>query len=110
MDGKSTESFLIAIVVINESYLNNLKESLLTNEEDMNDVKIRSFTLKILQDFGKKSGLTGLEQIRNIYLTNEEFTLDSGLLTPTLKLRRLVLSEKFKDIIQKLYIEGPLFK
>lgn len=40
---------------------------------------------------------------RAVVLTREPWTIENGLLTPTLKLKRGPLSNKFKDIIQKLY-------
>ncbi len=40
---------------------------------------------------------------RAIVLTKEPWTIENGLLTPTLKLKRGPLSTKFRDTIQKLY-------
>ena len=40
---------------------------------------------------------------RAIVLTNEVWTIDNGLLTPTLKLKRKPLSQKFQPQIQRLY-------
>ena len=40
---------------------------------------------------------------RAVVLTDEPWTIENGLLTPTLKLKRGPLSKKFSDIISKLY-------
>lgn len=40
---------------------------------------------------------------RNVYLTLEPWTIENGLITPTLKLKRKVLSDKFAPQIQTLY-------
>ena len=48
-------------------------------------------------------GLGHWEQIKKFELTPEEWTVDSGVVTPTLKLKRKVLMEKYKDLYDKLY-------
>ena len=40
---------------------------------------------------------------RAVVLTDEPWTIENGLLTPTLKLKRGPLSKKFEDTIAKLY-------
>ena len=40
---------------------------------------------------------------RNVYLTLEPWTIENGLITPTLKLKRKALNEKFAPQIQTLY-------
>lgn len=42
-------------------------------------------------------------KVKNIYLHNEMFTIQNGLLTPTLKAKRPELKEFFKDKIEELY-------
>jgi long-chain acyl-CoA synthetase len=43
------------------------------------------------------------ERIRRIALLPEEFTIDGGELTPTLKVKRGVIDQKFGDLIDELY-------
>lgn len=43
------------------------------------------------------------EQIKKIELTPEVWSIESGLLTPTLKLKRKAVKEKFKDLYDKMY-------
>ena len=47
--------------------------------------------------------LSATEQIRNHQLLAEEWSDANGLLTPTLKLRRKVLEEKYSDLIDSMY-------
>lgn len=49
------------------------------------------------QKFGK------WEQIKKFEITPEEWTINDGLLTPTLKMKRKVIKEKYKDLYQKIY-------
>jgi long-chain acyl-CoA synthetase len=43
------------------------------------------------------------EKIKKIALLPEEFTLESGELTPTLKVKRRVVEEKYREVIDGLY-------
>jgi long-chain acyl-CoA synthetase len=43
------------------------------------------------------------EQVKKFELLPEPWTIDSGELTPTLKLKRKVILQKYKDIIDKIY-------
>ena len=43
------------------------------------------------------------EQIKAYVLTPEEWTVNSGHLTPTMKLKRKVIAEKYKQLIANLY-------
>ena len=50
--------------------------------------------------------LSNFERIRKIILVSEEMTLESGLLTPSLKVKRRAVTEKYGKLIEKLYREG----
>lgn len=43
------------------------------------------------------------EKIRKIELTPEVWTIESGMLTPTMKLKRKVVKERFNNLYEKLY-------
>ena len=43
------------------------------------------------------------EQIKRFELIPEEWTIDEGHLTPTMKLKRKVVKEKYSDLIEKMY-------
>ena len=47
------------------------------------------------------------EQIQYILLLPTEFSLEKGELTPTLKVRRRVIMDRYRDLIEKLYLENP---
>ena len=43
------------------------------------------------------------EQIKKYHLLDRPFSIDSGEMTPTLKIKRNVVSELYKDKIEHLY-------
>lgn len=49
------------------------------------------------------ASLTDYERIRRVALLPDEFTIDTGELTPTLKVKRRVIDERFNEVIEKLY-------
>jgi long-chain acyl-CoA synthetase len=50
--------------------------------------------------------LAPFEKIKKLALLNKEFSLDSGELTPTLKVKRRVIEQRHKDLINRLYEGG----
>ena len=48
-------------------------------------------------------GFPGYAQIRRVAIVDEKWTVDNGLLTPTLKLRRRQVLERYADRIEELY-------
>ena len=45
-----------------------------------------------------------VEQIKKFELCSNEWTVDGGELTPTLKLKRKVIMEKYRDAIERIYL------
>jgi len=50
------------------------------------------------------AGLSRTEQVRRFALLDRELTLEAGELTPTLKLRRPLLAERYGDRLEALYL------
>jgi long-chain acyl-CoA synthetase len=47
--------------------------------------------------------LARYEKIKKVALLENEFTIEGGELTPTLKVKRRVIDQKYRDLIEKLY-------
>jgi long-chain acyl-CoA synthetase len=54
---------------------------------------------------GLMPDLARYEKIKKIVLLEHEFTIEGGELTPTLKVKRRVIDEKYKPVIDQLYEE-----
>uniref|UniRef100_A0A8C7PV80 Arachidonate--CoA ligase n=1 Tax=Oncorhynchus mykiss TaxID=8022 RepID=A0A8C7PV80_ONCMY len=95
------------IFVHGDSFLS--ERSLLSTAIKMNCLNCLSFQeLKnaILEDIlrlGKEGGLKSFEQVRDISLHTEMFSVQNGLLTPTLKAKRTDLRSHFQEQIDLLY-------
>lgn len=60
----------------------------------------------IKDDFNKiaaSNKFSGLEKIKQVHLTLDPFTIESDLLTPTMKIKRAVAEKRFANEIEKLY-------
>ena len=51
----------------------------------------------------RSKDLAQFEKIKKIVLLEKEFTLEGGELTPTLKVKRRVIDEKYRDVIGAIY-------
>ncbi|MEP6924858.1 MAG: long-chain fatty acid--CoA ligase [Pyrinomonadaceae bacterium] len=49
--------------------------------------------------------LSNYEKVKKIALLEHELTIEGGELTPTLKVKRRIVNEKYKDVIEKIYYE-----
>jgi len=55
----------------------------------------------VIEKINKK--LTLLEKIKRIQLIDENFSIENGLMTPTMKVKRKKVTEKYKNQLEKLY-------
>jgi long-chain acyl-CoA synthetase len=65
--------------------------------------KVRDLYRGIVEDLNKK--LAHFETIKKIVVVPDEFTVATGEITPTLKLKRRVIEAKYKQQIDELYQE-----
>ncbi len=71
--------------------------ALIVSESEKNKKEIE-FYLENLNN-----SLSLVEKVKKIKLIKEEFTIENGMLTPTLKLKRKKILEKYKELLEKLY-------
>ncbi len=71
--------------------------ALIVSESNENRKEIEIF----LENINKTLSL--VEKVKKFKLIDEEFTIDNGMLTPTLKLKRKKILDKYKDDLEKLY-------
>ncbi|MGH9866699.1 MAG: AMP-dependent synthetase/ligase [Candidatus Polarisedimenticolia bacterium] len=66
--------------------------------------EVRSLFDRIVTDCNRE--LSRFEQIKKFVLLPMEFSIDGGELTPTLKIRRQAVEEKYRHLIEPLYLEA----
>ncbi|KAF5399329.1 Long-chain acyl-CoA synthetase [Paragonimus heterotremus] len=77
----------------------------LTDVELCQKAEVRRLVLDELTEIGKRGGLKGFEQAKAIHLSAYPFTVDNGMLTPTLKVSRPNVRRHFTSVIKQLYSE-----
>jgi len=78
------KNYLVALVVPSKDFIKD--------EDKINNV---------IEKINKK--LTLLEKIKKIQLVDENFSIENGLMTPTMKIKRKKVTEKYKNQLEKLY-------
>ena len=78
------KNYLVALIVPSKEFL--------SEKEKIN---------KVVENINKK--LTLVEKIKKIQLIDENFSIENGLLTPTMKIKRKKVTEKYKKDLEKLY-------
>jgi len=70
----------------------------------LNDEKKSSTEEEIKQQIEKANKkLSKIENIKKFFTINEKFSIENGMLTPTLKLKRFKIVQKYKNSFEKLY-------
>jgi len=72
-----------------------------SNEQMLRNPKVIEHYKKIIEKYNPL--FNPVEQVKKFELLNTEWTINGGELTPTLKLKRKVIMEKFGDLIEKIY-------
>ncbi len=76
--------YLVALLVLNKEF-DQSKENLETEIEIVN------------------KNLTKIEKIKKYFVIKDNFTIENGMMTPTLKLKRFKIINKYKNNFEKLY-------
>ncbi|KAA0720521.1 Long-chain-fatty-acid--CoA ligase 6 [Triplophysa tibetana] len=104
--GDSLQSCLVGIVVPDPEVFPSWaqKKGFEGCFEELCEIKeLKKAILDDMVRLGKTSGLHSFEQVKDIQIHKEMFSIQNGLLTPTLKAKRPELKEYFKTEIEQLY-------
>ncbi len=77
--------FLVALLVLSDDNINSTNDQIRKEIENIN------------------RNLSKIENIKKFFVINEKFSIENGMLTPTLKLKRYKIIQKYKNEFEKLY-------
>ncbi|OCW76400.1 long-chain fatty acid--CoA ligase [Pelagibacteraceae bacterium GOM-A1] len=77
--------YLVALIVLNDEYIN------ITNEDIHNAIN------------NLNNNLSKIENVKKFFVVKEKFSIENGMLTPTLKLKRYKIIIKYKKNFENLY-------
>ena len=77
--------YLVALLVLSEENINLTKDQIEKEIENIN------------------KNLSKIENVKKFFIINEKFSIENGMLTPTLKLKRYKIVQKYKNEFEKLY-------
>ena len=115
LDGDSKYNYAIALIYPElEECIKFLKENKKLGDIDYDKINYDDLSgNKIMEEeivkdcdkVGRKSGLKGFELPKKIRIINEQFSLENGLMTNTLKLKPKNIRIKYKEELKKMYDE-----
>ena len=77
--------YLVALLVLSEDNLKTTQDQIKKEVDNIN------------------KSLSRIENIKKFFVINEKFSIENGMLTPTLKLKRYKIVQKYKNEFEKLY-------
>ena len=77
--------FLVALLVLSDDNINSTNDQVGKEIENIN------------------RNLSKIENIKKFFVIKEKFSIENGLLTPTLKLKRYKIIQKYKNEFEKNY-------
>ncbi len=77
--------YLVVLLVLSDDNINATQDQIQKEIENIN------------------KNLSKIENIKKFFIINEKFSIENGMLTPTLKLKRYKIIQKYKNEFEKLY-------
>ena len=100
--------YLTAVAVLSESQWQVFAQKSGFDLEELNNNNVHKAILDRIAI--QMSHFPGYARIRQVYVSTIEWTVESGLLTPTLKMKRPKLLQHFNNEIEQLYVGHGVHK
>ena len=98
------KNYLVAVIVPDKDFAINWAKE---NSKDQNFesiVKDEEFKKTINEVINKvNKNLSVIEHVRKFILIDHEFTIENSMMTPSMKVRRFAVKDKYGDDLEKLY-------
>ncbi|KAH0372757.1 acetyl-CoA synthetase-like protein, partial [Aureobasidium melanogenum] len=119
--GDSTKSYLVAIIGIERASFAKMfdtlredspisssrKDSLMGGDVSagLSDERVLAAVLDEIRKVETVKGMNGFERVKAVALLEEPFSIENGLMTPTLKLKRHEAAKTYRFLIDRMYAE-----
>lgn len=99
-------NYLTALVTLNEEEIRKFLKSKTGAEpaDPYADPSVEKLILSIIEE--KNRSLPSFETIKKFKILKNDFTIEGGELTPSLKVRRKFCAEKYRDVISSMYVNN----
>ncbi|MDZ7267010.1 MAG: long-chain fatty acid--CoA ligase [candidate division KSB1 bacterium] len=101
------QRFITALVTLNPEYVEPWARSqgiaFKSIDELVDHPKVRALIEAEVQEKNKQ--LASFESVKRVRIVPRDFTIAGGELTPTLKIRRKVVTEKYQKLLEEMYAE-----
>ena len=101
--------YLSAILVLNPEEWKRLAARYnleVDAKESLENDKLQQHIIKIVRR--RLKDFPGYAKVRRVILDSDQWSVDDGLLTPTLKVKRAKVLDRYGDAIEALYASGPV--
>ncbi len=99
------KKFVSALIVPSFTYMKTWMQlhnvSFTTNEDAVKNAEVIKKYTAVVEEINQQ--FNHVEQIKKFELLPAEWSLDTGEMTPKMSLKRKVVLEKFKDVIERIY-------
>jgi long-chain acyl-CoA synthetase len=100
-------NYITALITLNDEGLQAFAEKhgiLYANiEELVNDPLVIKYVQRVVHR--KNRRLASFEQIKKFLILDKDFSVEAGELTPTLKIKRALVTSKYQNLLDSLYTE-----
>ena len=98
------KNYLVAVIVPDKDFaLNWAKEN--SKDQSLESIVKEDDFNKVIKEVVNKvnKNLSVIEQVRKFILIDHEFTIENSMMTPSMKVRRFVVKDKYGDLLEQLY-------
>tara|TARA_B100000965_G_scaffold403155_1_gene430640 strand:- start:312 stop:2102 length:1791 start_codon:yes stop_codon:yes gene_type:complete len=98
------KNYLVAVIVPDKDFAINWARENSKDQKLESIIKEDEFN-KIIKEVVNKvnKNLSVIEQVRKFILIDHEFTIENSMMTPSMKVRRFVVKDKYGEKLEKLY-------
>ena len=98
------KNYLVAVIVPDKDFAINWAKDNSKNQSFDSIVKDEDFKKEINEVVNKvNKDLSVIEHVRKFILIDHEFTIENSMMTPSMKVRRFVVKNKYGEELEKLY-------